>query len=131
MNRNLFAVLLLAATSEAWAQQGITRLQCDGNFSNFVQNIRDVEVRGGYVEIRKDSVRVLSIVGFSSPEGTTYRISREYEANVSFVHPTDELYYGSLNRLSGRLQLFHLAEKSGNKLSQIFYGDCRTAKPLF
>ena len=131
MKECLLAALLLAATSVSWAQQGVTPLQCDGTVSDFVQNIRDVENKGAYVEIRKNEVKVVAIAYFSSSGGTTYRISREDEAIVGFVLPTDDLYYGNLNRFSGRLQLSKKSVTSANKLDVIFTGDCRPAKSLF
>ena len=48
MNRNVLAMMLLAATSVAWAQQGTTRLQCDGKSSDFLRGTRD------YLDVVKD-----------------------------------------------------------------------------
>ena len=131
MTRNLLAVLLFAAISGAWAQQGITRLQCDGTFSDYIKNIQNVESRGGYVEIRRDSIKVVEIIGFAE----TYSIVSTSEASICFALPSDKLLLGCLNRFSGELSMNRqrTTPQSGDfgRFEKIWTGVCRPAKPLF
>lgn len=131
MNRNALAMILLAAASVAWAQQGSTRLQCDGKYSDFLRGIRDVESRGGYVEVRKDSVRVVAIPGFDA----TYTVNTNSDTAICFVLSTDRLFQGCINRFSGQLSMSKLSAKprSGESggVDLVWYGNCRPAKPLF
>lgn len=131
MNRNALAMILLAAASVAWAQQGTARLQCDGKHSDFLRGTRDVESRGGYVEVRQDSVKVVSIPAFDA----TYKVSTKSARAICFVHPTDRLFQGCINRLSGQLSLTKLSTKPRSPdfggVDLLWYGNCRPAKPLF
>ncbi|OGS01250.1 MAG: hypothetical protein A3G41_05855 [Elusimicrobia bacterium RIFCSPLOWO2_12_FULL_59_9] len=130
MNRISFALLLVAA-SAAQAQQGVTRLQCDGTYSDYVQNIRDVPTRGVYLEIRKGEVKVYSVPAFGTNEGTIYRTNRETEASVCFILASNDNLYGCVNRFSGEINLMKQSTTDKNKMDSIFLGNCRTAKPLF
>ena len=97
MNRYVLAVLLLVVTPGTLAQQGLTRLQCDGQYSNFDSDsdTRGLEIHGGYLDVSKETVKFVSIVGFA----TTYDISFENETTVCFVLQTNKFYSG-LSRLS-------------------------------
>ena len=129
--RIILSILLLIATASALPQQTVTRLQCDGKYSNFLTGYKDVEVRGGYVEIQKASVKVVSVIGF---EGT-YAVHLANEAQVCFVHPEDRLIQGCLNRLTGRLQLSQQSKKPRTGdfggFEQLWDGKCTPARPTF
>ena len=124
-------MILLAAAQVAWAQQGVTRLQCDGKHSDFLRGTRDVESRGGYVEVQQDSVKVVAIPGFEA----TYKVTVKSDRAICFVNPADRLFQGCINRLSGQLSLTKQSAKPGStgpgKAELLWYGNCRTAKPLF
>jgi hypothetical protein len=131
MTRCALAMLLLAGAPAAWAQQGTASLQCDGKYSNFLRGVRDVEQRGGYVEVRQDSVKVAGIPGFEA----TYKVSTKGDKAICFAHPTDKLFQGCINRFSGQLSLSKLSARprpgDHGKLDLLWYGNCRTARPLF
>ena len=127
----VLAILIAIATVPTWAQQEITRLQCDGKYSNFLTGYRDVPDKGGYVEIQKSSVKVVSVIGF---EGT-YAVYSANEARVCFKHPEDKLIQGCLNRLSGQLQLHQQSKKPRPShfggFDQLWGGTCTPARPMF
>jgi hypothetical protein len=105
--------------------------QCDGKYSDFLRGTRDVEHRGGYVEVSQDSVRVVAIPGFEA----TYKVSTRGDKAICFVLPADKLFQGCINRFSGQLSLSKLSAKPRpgefGRLDLLWYGNCRTAKPLF
>lgn len=129
--RRVLVVLIVLVAGEALAQPDVTRLQCDGKYSNFLSGHRDVPSKGGYVEIHKSSVKVVSIVGF---EGT-YNVHTTNEAQLSFVHPEDKLFQGSINRFSGQLQLHQQSKnpRAGDfgGFDQLWEGTCTPARRLF
>lgn len=129
--KRVFAILIAVAGAPASAQPEVTHLQCDGKYSNFLTGYRDVQDKGGYVEVQKSSVRVVSVIGF---EGT-YAVRTANEARVFFVHSDDNLIRGSLNRFSGQLQLHQQSKKprSGDfgGFDQMWEGTCTTARPMF
>jgi hypothetical protein len=131
MNRNALALILLAASSVAWAQHGTTRLQCDGKYSDFLRGTRDVDSRGGYVEVRKDSVKVVSIPGFDA----TYRVSTNSDTAICFVLEAEPLFQGCINRFSGQLSITKQSATprpgDAGRVDRLWYGTCRPAKPLF
>ena len=131
MIRNAVAVIFLAAASIAWGQQGTARLQCDGKHSDFLRGTRDVESRGGYVEVGRDSVKVIAIPGFDA----TYKVSTKGVRAICFVHPTDKHLQGCINRFTGQLSLTKLSTKPRSAdfggADLLWYGNCRPEKPLF
>lgn len=131
MSKQVIAILVLAVASASWAQQEVTRLQCDGKFSNYVQDVRDVVNQGGYVEIRKDAVKLVAILGFDG----VYKILGEDAAQVFFELANDKLLLGNINRFSGELYVYRRRAKpvSGDYggFEKIWNGACRPAKPLF
>ena len=98
----ILAVLMVVVVGQALAQSEVTRLQCNGKYSNFLSGYQDVPDNGGYVEIRKSTVKVVAIIGF---EGTYNVHTATNEAKVFFVHPDDRLILGSINRFTGQLQM--------------------------
>ena len=127
MNRLLMGLMLLTGASETLAQAEVIRLQCDGNYSDFSNDIRNVESRGDFVEIKKDTVRLVAFVTF----GGTYRIDFTDEARILFTSPTDLSFSGNLSRLSGQIILSVKDPSNENKLRALYSGACRPAKPLF
>lgn len=129
--RIVLSIMMLIATSSAPAQQKVTRLQCDGKYSNFLTGYRDVVDRGGYVEIQETTVKVVSVIGF---EGT-YTVHSANEARVCFTHPEDKLILGCLNRFTGQLQLNQQSKKPRpgdfGGFDQLWDGKCSPARPMF
>ena len=127
----VFAILIAIAAVPTWAQHEVTRIQCDGKYSNFLTGYRDVADKGGYVEVQKSSVKVVSVIGF---EGT-YAVRTADEARVFFVHPENNLIQGSLNRFSGQLQLHQQSKKPRpgdfGGFDQLWEGTCTPARPMF
>lgn len=127
----LFCVLMLVASTSALAQEEVRRLQCDGKYSNFLTGNKDVVNKGGYVEVQKSSVRIVSVIGF---EGN-YSVHFTNESRVCFIDPKDKLIQGCLNRFSGELQL-HQQSKNPRQgdfgaFDQFWDGKCSPARPLF
>ena len=129
--RIVLGTLIVIAAIPALAQQEVTRLQCDGKYSNFLTGYRDIGDKGGYVEIQKTSVKVVSVIGF---EGT-YSVYSANEARVCFTHPEDKLTQGCLNRFSGELQLHQQSKKPRTGdfggFDQLWQGKCSPARPMF
>ena len=125
----VFVTAIIA--SHALAQQDVTRLQCDGKYSNFLTGYRDVPDKGGYVEIRNTSVKVVSVIGF---EGA-YDVHTADEARVFFVHPENKLIQGSINRFTGQLQLHQQSKKPRpgdfGGFDQLWEGTCSPARRKF
>lgn len=130
MKMLLIALTISLASSCALAQQSITRLQCEGNYTNYQNNIHDLKIKGGFIEIQKDNVKVVEILGFASPEGTKYLVSSTNEARVCFKFDANSQYFGCLNRFSGELQLSQMSEDR-NKIVQLYNGNCYPIKSLF
>ena len=129
--RFVLGILIAIATTLALAQQEVTRLQCDGKYSNFLTGYRDIGTKGGHVEIQKTSVKVVSVIGF---EGT-YAVYLADEARVCFTHPEDKLFQGCLNRFNGQLQLHQQSKKPRpgdfGGFDQLWDSKCSPARPLF
>lgn len=125
------ASLALLASADAWAQQTVTRLQCDGKYSSYVDKVQDAPTKGGFVEIRKDAVKLLAFPVFNAPDGSTYRVSNETEASICFQLPDDKKFSGCLNRFSGVLTLTKWNASNSKKIDYLYTGECRLAKPLF
>jgi hypothetical protein len=121
------AALVLGSSCLADAQEQIARLQCSGTVSFYDRNppIRDMPVDGIYLEIGKHSIRVAGSVGWDGE----FKIERTDPASVFFVAPLNAEYFGSVNRLSGALQLNRM--QNSQKLLAVTRGVCRPAKPLF
>jgi len=129
--RPIVVFLTAIIASHALAQQDVTRLQCDGKYSNFLTGYRDVPDKGGYVEIRKTNVKVVSVIGF---EGA-YDVRTADEARVFFVHPENKLIQGSINRFTGQLQLHQQSKKPRpgdfGGFDQLWEGTCSPARRMF
>ena len=114
------------AASASQAKSEITKLQCDGEYSNFVTGVKDIADTGGYVEVQKSSVKVVSVIGF---EGS-YVVSSTNESRICFVAPDDKRMQGCLNRFTGKLSLYQRATKP-DRFDQLWNGKCSPARPLF
>jgi hypothetical protein len=129
--RKLFCLLMLVATTSVQAQQEILKLQCDGRYSNFLTGYKDVVDTGGYVEVQKSNVKVVSVIGF---EGN-YAVYSDNESRICFVNPEDKLTQGCLNRFTGELQLHQQSKKPRQGdfggFDQLWNGKCSPARPLF
>ena len=129
--RIFLMILAFLLAAPAFAQREVTRLQCDGKYSNFLTGYRDVDTKGSYVEIQKAGVKVISLIGFDG----TYDVYSSNEARICFVHPEDKLVQGCLNRFSGQLQLHQQSKepRAGDYggFDQLWEGNCTSARPLF
>lgn len=124
--RIFFYILMVAAATSVQAQSERTRLQCDGQYSNFLTGVRDVPDTGGYVEVRKSNVRVVSVIGF---EGD-YVVNFSNESRICFAASEDERIQGCLNRFTGNLSL-NQRNKHPERFDQLWSGKCSPARPLF
>ena len=124
--RIIFFILMFVAAASVQAQSERTRLQCDGEYSNFLTGVRDVPDTGAYVEVRKSSVKVVSVIGF---EGN-YVVNFSNESRICFAASEDERIQGCLNRFTGKLSL-HQRNKNPERFDQLWSGKCSPARPLF
>jgi hypothetical protein len=117
---------MLIASASVHAKQEITRLQCDGEYFNFVTGVKDIADTGGYVEVQKSRVKVLSVLGFER----TYIVNLTNESRICFVASDDKNMQGCLNRFTGNLSLYQRVNQS-DRLDQLWSGKCSPARPLF
>jgi hypothetical protein len=124
--RKVLCLLMLIAAASVHAKQEITRLQCDGEYSNFVTGVKDIADTGGYVEVQKSRVKVVSVLGFER----TYIVNLTNESRICFVASDDKNMQGCLNRFTGNLSLYQRVNQS-DRLDQLWSGKCSPARPLF
>jgi len=124
--RKVLCLLILIASASVHAKQEITRLQCDGEYSNFVTGVKDIADTGGYVEVQKSRVKVVSVLGFAR----TYVVNLTNESRICFVASDDKNMQGCLNRFTGNLSLYQRVNQS-DRLDQLWSGKCSPARPLF
>lgn len=124
--RKVLCLLMLIAAASVHAKQEITRLQCDGEYSNFVTGVKDIADTGGYVEVQKSRVKVVSVLGFER----TYVVNLTNESRICFVASDDKNMQGCLNRFTGNLSLYQRVNQS-DRLDQLWSGKCSPARPLF
>ena len=133
MNMKMIIFLLFTiglSSTNVFSQENSTSLVCTGKYNNYKQNIRDVDVTGGVIQLQPSTVRV-GIMGFSYSNGELldYKILSSSESKISFQHSDKGLkYFGVLNRYSGDVDL---SESYDNKFIQIFKGKCTPAKRMF
>lgn len=135
MHKAILTILLAAVGNCAVNNQAIAaeniKLQCDGKYSDFTQKIQDMPIRGAYIEIRKNSVKIMGVLAFSDNDGTVFRVTKNNEVGILFALPTNDNYYGHMNRLSGVLQLTKLKDENKSQVELHFEGNCSPMKPLF
>jgi len=133
MNRTIACALLASASALCYAQDaGTTKLQCEGTYTNFAYpDMRDVPIKGIYVEVSGDRVKVLGTTAFDA----SYSVITRREDGLGFRHESNPLYNGFLSRFSGELTVMEKGAivKDGvmSQLKQILNAVCRKAKPLF
>jgi hypothetical protein len=118
-------LLMLVVASPVQAQPEKTRLQCDGRYSDFLSGHTDIADTGGYVEVQKSKVKVVSVVGFDG----NYAVNSVNESRICFVKPEDKRIQGCLNRFTGELSLHQ--SMNSQKFDQLWRGKCSPARPLF
>ena len=132
MNRTIAIILLTSASALCNAQDsGVTKLQCDGTYDNLTStDMRDMPVKGIYVEVSGDRVKILGTVGFDA----TYSVTTRPENGIGFQLESNPSYGGFLNRFSGELYLMEkgsVAKDGSFKLKQLMSAVCGKAKSLF
>jgi hypothetical protein len=106
-----------------------TILSCDGEWTNFGSNPDKsdrVPLRSVFVEVTLSQVRVVESIGLDG----AYRVTRRDEAGFAFTQEVAPRFEGSLNRLSGDVNL-HFWNEDHTRLARDFNGQCRKASPLF
>lgn len=132
MNKAIAITILISTSSLCNAQDsGITKLQCEGTYDNYTStDMRDVPVKGMYVEISSDRVKVLGSAGFDA----SYSVITRRENGLGFQLESNRSYGGFLNRFSGDLSLMEkgVVENDGSfKMKQSISAVCGKAKSLF
>ena len=132
MNRTITVMLLTSASALCNAQEsGVTRLVCEGTYDNYTSSdMRDVPLKGIYVEVFGDHVKIRGSAGFDA----TYSVITRREHGLGFRLDSNPSYSGFLNRFSGELQVNEkgLVKKDGSyKVKQIIMAVCGKAKSLF
>ena len=132
MNKLSFLAIALCVSEIVLAQtSGVSRLQCDGTYNNYISSdLRDIPVQGIYLEVSDKQVKIVGAPGFD----TTYAVTRNLEGGVGFQAHSTKAYSGFLNRFSGQLSLSeHNAEGASVslKVKQTISATCRKATPLF
>ena len=132
MNRTIAITLLVSASALCNAQESaVTKLQCEGQYDNYTStDMRDVPMKGVYVEISGDRVKVLGAIGFDA----TYSVITRREDGVGFQLESNPSYGGFLNRFSGQLSIMEkgaVAKDGSFKLKRGMSAACGKAKSLF
>ena len=132
MNRTIAITLLASASAVCNAQDaGITKLQCEGTYDNYTStDTRDVPVKGIYVEVSGDRVKVLGAVGFDA----IYSVITRREDGLGFQLESNPSYGGFINRFSGQLSLMEkgaIAKDGSFKLKKGVSAVCGKTKSLF
>lgn len=132
MNKTIAITLLVSLSELCNAQDsGLTKLQCEGTYNNYTSSdMRDIPIKGIYLEISSDQVKVLGAPGFDA----TYSVITRREDGVGFQVESNSSYGGFLNRFSGQLFLTEkgpIAKDGGYKLKQGISAVCGKAKSLF
>ena len=130
MNR-LSIIVFVFAFSPAFASDStITKLQCDGAFSDFEQQVENVAFKGMYVEVGSSAVRISGAPDFDG----TYEIVNRKDEGVGFQSGKNKDIEGFLGRFSGQ---FSVSEKAGlnsdtaPKVKRFIRAVCAKAQPLF
>lgn len=132
MNRTIAIMLLASASALCNAQESaVTKFQCEGKYNNYTStDMRDVPIKGIYVEISGDRVKVLGAVGFQG----TYSVITRREDGVGFRLESNPSYGGFLNRFSGQLSIMEkgaVAKDGSFNAKQMMSAECARAKALF
>lgn len=108
-----------------------SKLQCDGTYTDYVStDMRNVPIKGIYVEVSEKKVKIVGAPGFDSP----YVISSNAENGVGLQAVSNGDYQGFLNRFSGELSLtqrFDVKQDGTWKVKTAISAVCKKATPLF
>jgi hypothetical protein len=131
---NLIVLSVTLYSLHVQSEETYTTLVCSGQYFNYPQNIRDVDIKSSVIQIYKSVVKV-GIVGFSysSNELSDYKLISTTDSTVRFRYSKDEkiIYYGTLNRYSGEIGLTQIDSLNPNKIEQLFTGKCLPSKKIF
>jgi hypothetical protein len=132
MNKMIIVFILVSSSALCSAQdQSPIKLQCEGTYSDFSKpDIRDIPVKGIYIEISGNRVTVLGAPGFDS----TYSVINRMENGLGIQLDSDRSYEGFLNRFSGELSLMekdNIAKDGSYKIKQMLSAVCYKARSLF
>ena len=126
-----YALLLsLVAITVHSQERNSTKLQCDGVFSDFVQKVENVAVRGMLVEVQSSTLRIAGGAGFDG----VYEVVTRKDDGIGFRSPTKPNVEGFLGRYSGQISV---SEKTDDKahsptnVTQLVRAVCKKADPLF
>ena len=126
----VFILVYSAALCNAQDQSSI-KLQCEGTYNDFsTPNLRDIPVKGIYIEISGDRVTVAGAPGFDS----VYSVISRLDDGLGFQLNSNISYGGFLNRFSGELNLMEKGKvsKDGSyKIRQLLSAHCINARALF
>lgn len=102
-------------------------LSCEGKWSSFIDNIRDLETSGRII-LQTDSITLSGLPSFGQ-SNERYIFTKVEPTIIFFQHPTDTRYSGSLNRLNGNLSLS--MQRNSSQFGYIFQGLCKISQRLF
>jgi hypothetical protein len=131
---NLIVLSITLFSFHVQSEETKTTLVCSGQYFNFPQNIRDVDIKSSVIQILKSTVKV-GILGFSysSSELSDYKLISTTDSTVTFRYSKDEkkIYLGTLNRYSGEIGLTQIDSSNPNQIEQMFTGKCLPSKKIF
>lgn len=127
MKKYLIVLSITLFSFNVHSEETKTTLLCSGQYFNYPQNIRDVDIKSSVIQILKSTVKV-GILGFSysSNELSDYKLISSTDSKIIFRYSLDEkkIYLGTLNRYSGEIGLTQIDASNPNKLEQMFTGKC-------
>ncbi len=128
-NKRLIVTLSLMIALNVTAQE-ITPslLSCEGRWSNYSANLRDIELNNASIKLEKSKLQLTGFLSFGRKD-EIYSITSIDDTKISFEQNADSRFKGSLNRLTGKVELW--LQSPSQTLDQIFIGVCRVSQRLF
>ena len=107
-----------------------TMLVCNGKYSNYKLNVRDVDFKGAVIKVFKSHVYINGFpMSFHSEQ--RYTITNISSNSIRFTHDENSKFNGNLNRFTGEINLNEFQENSDTKVDQIIFGSCGFKERIF
>jgi len=124
----LFALLI---TINAFSQELTpTMLVCNGKYSNYKLNVKEVEFKGAVIKVFKNYVYINGFPMLFHPE-QRYTITNITSNAIRFTNDENIKFKGSLNRFTGEISLIEFQENSDTQIDQIIFGSCGFKERIF
>lgn len=127
MFSKVFFFTLISFATNVFSQN--INLLCKGDYSDYTQGIRDVQVSGVIVKIANKKAVVINSITFDNKRDDEYLVTKISDEQIKFISVFDANVVGSLNRYSGDLSLSHVSDD--RVLFRLLKANCFDAKRKF